>query len=390
MKTTNNKHIINDKLQGVDLPDMDASWQKMEQTIEASGAVQSGWSAFVVKYKIYLNLFIAATTIGVVGLLVKSNTLSTRMELEAVPSYTGNTPYQLNYLSFTAEIDHEDDLPIPFGPMQKEITYTGFNPSIDQTTKPIGEPTGSDSALSEVVSSMDESTEDTSSVPEAEVAIENTIIDAIEIYQYPHKPLVYIHNQVGIKIQSGILPDISVRNAIQNTGFGVYARRFVSPKSAIHVEVGYNPIAIRPISYVEKYSVFNNVNYTQTDSAVVNRLKYVTIPINWYYQLNKSLSVTAGPQISFLTGISGDLTRKLSYPTGPESNSDVPNISIANRGGFKTKDIGINVAISFHTGRFELGAQVQQSFGDYTSETLSKQTHRFKTLQLKAACLLSK
>ena len=136
--------------------------------------------------------------------------------------------------------------------------------------------------------------------------------------------------------------------------------------------------------------LFNNNNFTQTDSAVVRRLKYVTIPINWYYQLNRSLSVTVGPQISFLTGMSGDLTRKLSYPTAPESNSEVQNITITNRGGFQTKDIGINVAISFHTGRFELGAQVQQSFGDYTNETLSKQTHRFKTLQLKAACLLSK
>ena len=65
--------------------------------------------------------------------------------------------------------------------------------------------------------------------------------------------------------------------------------------------------------------------------------------------------------------MSGDLTRKLSYPTGPESNSEVPkHHRLPIEAGFKTKDIGINVAISFHTGRFELGAQVQQSFGDYT------------------------
>ena len=105
MKTTNNKHIINDKLQGVDLPDMDASWQKMEQTIEAGGAVQGGWSAFIAKYKIYLNLFVAITTIGLVGLLVKSKTLKSGLNKQETPSYTGETAYDLNYMTFEVDLN---------------------------------------------------------------------------------------------------------------------------------------------------------------------------------------------------------------------------------------------------------------------------------------------
>ncbi len=389
MKTTNNKHIIKDKLEGVDLPDMDTSWQKMEQTIEAGGITQGGWSAFLVKYKIYLNLFVAVTTIGVVGMLVKSKTLTSKIEQDSTASYAGNSSYDLNYLAFNVtDINHEDDLPIPSRPAQKNRILEDVFVPINQATKPFDETKDEQASFNKVNLPIEESNED--SITQDEPVTGETIIEGTEIHRYEPEPIVYVHNQVGIKIQSGILPDISVRNAIQNTGFAVYARRFISAKSALHVELGYNPIAIRPITYVEKYDVFNNNNFTQTDSAVVRRLKYVTIPINWYYQLNRSLSVTVGPQISFLTGMSGDLTRKLSYPTAPESNSEVQNITITNRGGFQTKDIGINVAISFHTGRFELGAQVQQSFGDYTNETLSKQTHRFKTLQLKAACLLSK
>ena len=228
------------------------------------------------------------------------------------------------------------------------------------------------------------------SIPEEEVMTVTTIGDLSHLKQHFTKPKVYVHNQVGFKLQSGLLPDVSLQNAMQSTGFAVFARRFVTPKSAVHLEIGYNPIIIRPITYVEKYDVFKNVNYTQTDSAVVTRLKYVTIPINWYYQIRPSLSFTIGPQISFLTGVSGDLTRKLSYPTAPESESEIKNISVKNRGGFNARDIGLNLGFSGHKGRYEFGFQIQTSFGDYTNETLSVQKHRFSTLQLKAACLLSK
>ena len=384
MKTTNNKHIINDKLQGVDIPDMDASWQKMEQTLAPVGPVQSGWSAFIAKYKLYLNLFIVATTIGFIGLYVKSKThTSSSIQFQDTGLFTKQN---VNYFTFQTTVDHTDDLPLPVAPVKEKSvpTWVNMNPELRTAI----------STPFEIIDTLEEI-----GLPEAiygqEDTIQDTTVDVETVkvimpINYITPPISYIHNQVGIKIQSGILPNYSSQNALRNTGFAFYVRRFINARSAIHVELGYNPIAISPTSYVERYNVFNNFNYTQTDSAVVKSLKYITIPINWHYQLRPDFSLTVGPQISFLTGLSGDVTRKMRYPTAPETDQLTENTSISNRGGFTNFDFGLNLEINLHVERFEVGFRVQQGLVDYSKDNLSTQTHRNSALQIKAACLLSR
>jgi hypothetical protein len=298
-------------------------------------------------------------------------------------------PHNVNYLTFQTVVDHTNDLPLPslpagnlggnFAPQITETLYMG-NVHFDQNEE------------SETTLTFDlptETTEDKDSTKNL-TTIGLEIIKPFTLADHYDRPVVYIHNQVGVKVQLGILPNYSTQNALRNAGISLFVRRFVNTRSAIHVELGYNPISISPTTYVEQYNVFNNLNYTQTDSSVVKRLNYVTIPINWHYQLRPNFSLTVGPQISFLTGLSGDMTRKMRYPTAPETDQLTENTSIQNRGGFNNYDIGLNLEFDYHVNRFEIGFRVQQGLVDYSTDDLSTQTHRNSALQIKAACLLSK
>ena len=95
MKTTNNKHIIKEKLERVDLPDMDSAWTKMETQLDVVGnPIVHGISQFIGKYKMYLNIFIAALTIGAIGFYVKSKTYS---QTASVQSNTNETIQGLTF-----------------------------------------------------------------------------------------------------------------------------------------------------------------------------------------------------------------------------------------------------------------------------------------------------
>jgi hypothetical protein len=379
MKTTNKEHIIKEKLQGVDLPDMDASWGKMEQSMKAAMPVQSGWSYFLAKYKIYLNLFITIVTIGVIALYVKSKI--TGQQTAATDVFATTQNYDVSYLSFETTVDHNNDLPLPTGPNTQHIaTTTNLDYVVSQMP-----------VLEKII------------VPEITlrkgVTLYPAIIDTLPDPDYTDAYLMTMHdeipklkfikNQVGVKMQIGVLPDVSASNILQNTGFSLFARRYINARTAIHLELGYNPIAIRPMTYVERYNVFNNFNYTQTDSAQVKTLNYVTIPLNIYYQLTPEFSCNFGPQVSFLTSMSGELTKKFNYPTAPETASVTEKAKIENRGGFNKQDVGLNLELNWHRERLELGFRFQQSLGDYSADQLSTQKHPFSKLQIKAGWLIN-
>ncbi|MFT5723777.1 MAG: hypothetical protein ACI9JN_000894 [Bacteroidia bacterium] len=389
MKTTNNHHIIKEKLQGVDLPDMGKSWAKMEQAMETTPPVHGGWSYFIGKYKLYLNLFIATLTIGVVGLYVKSKTNPQGpVYLNSIEQQSG---IHSNYLHVVSDIDHTDDLPTPTKPFEPTILMVNMPehskhvlPSRTKT-KPVAQ---TSPVLDNSANNLVEEPEpDEMSYPD--VTVMQAIDDYFDLTPYQHIPVRYVKNQVGFKIQTGTFLGYSPGSVFRNTGAAIFARRFVNTRSALHVELGYNPVLIRPITYVEGYNVFNNFNYTQKDSAEIKALKYVTIPVNLYVQLSPDISINAGPQISFLTGLSGDVTSSFNYPGAPESGRVEENTRISNRGGFASTDIGLNIEVNMHFRRFEVGFRMQQSLGDYSTNQLSTQKHRFSTLQFKLGCLLN-
>ena len=102
-----------------------------------------------------------------------------------------------------------------------------------------------------------------------------------------------------------------------------------------------------------------------------------------------NVSISGGPQVSFLTGLSGELTRKYDYPNAPETAMVTEKTSISNRGGFNKTDFGINLEFTVHTGRLETGVRLQQGFGDYSTNKLSRQKHSISTAQLKVSWILN-
>lgn len=384
MKTTNKEHIIKEKLQGVDLPDMDTSWQKMEQSLDAGIAAQTGWSAFLAKYKLYLNIFIAAVVISAVGLYVKSTTKQFINDANELVSNNTTHVSQTNYLTLDMHIDHDNDLPVPSLPAM---------PVSAAPARAIHPPR----IVNDTLPASTEKTED-NNLPPTEVVVHYLdtmpeivrIVDGDDLRRHRVPEVQYVRNQVGLKLQVGVLPNVNGQGIVQTAGVGLFARRFITDRTAVQLEIGYNPIAIRPMTYVERYNVFNNFNYTQTDSAQVTGLKYVTIPLNVYYQLTPELSINIGPQISFLTGLSGDITRKFQYPTAPESALTTENSAIDNRGGFNKTDIGLNAELDWRIrNRFIVGFRVQQGLSDYSHETLSPRKHVFNTIQFKASWTLN-
>ena len=123
------------------------------------------------------------TTIGVVGMLVKSKTLTSKIEQDSTASYAGNSSYDLNYLAFNVtDINHEDDLPIPSRPAQKNRILEDVFVPINQATKPFDETKDEQASFNKVDLPIEESNED--SITQDEPVTGETIIEGTEIHRY--------------------------------------------------------------------------------------------------------------------------------------------------------------------------------------------------------------
>lgn len=403
MKTTNHKHIIKEKLEGVDLPDMDKAWTKMESQLDVVGnPVVHGISQFVGKYKIYLNIFIAALTIGAIGLYVKSKTYD---QTTTARNNTGETKQGLTFefakMNTTdaslVHNAHEYLAEVPEKVISENTPVKplkNWNHKTSTKNKVKAEPVSIDN--DEVVV-LDEDlnlppTED-SVVQEEQDTVPVVIVDALAAGRdnWFEEPKITIQNKVGVKLQTSLVPEFSLGNSIRNTGVSVFTRHYLTRATAIQLELGYNPVAIRPLTYKETYTIFNNFNYSQTDSSTVTSLQYVSIPLNLYHHLSENISVSFGPQVSFLTGLKGNNTQILTYPGATEEPQTSENIQIKNRGGFKPTDFGLNAEfnVAFKK-RFEAGMRFQVGFSDYTTTKIDNKYTQTYALQLKLACILNK
>lgn len=428
MNSTNKEHIIlKEKLQGVDLPDVDKAWEKMDQAMEAAVPNTPASTSWLGKFRIYLNIFIGAILVSAIGFYVAS---------KPPVAHDINTPsvnYAHNLVAFNQRTGNSNttSASTPFNHSTMDVTFTqnAVTNSVhtstgqssaqhalthgattdrqvsqsDETTTQLrhndfntpeeSEPVSSSESLDENLPPVDsENTEKTEPVIEDNTSTGDEQNDNIgdEDFGYAAWDKPFARNQVGLKIQTMMLPEFSFDNSVQNTGVALFARTYLNPRSAIHIELGYNPVAIRPVTYVEKSTLFNNVNYTQTDSALVRSLRYVTIPVCYYYQATEQINVVFGPQVSFLTGLKGDMTTILDYPSATEDQGSQRNVQIQNKGGFSKSDIGFMFEFNYQVGRLEAGIKLQQGFGDYTTEKIGTSIHRLSSLQLKAAWLLNK
>ena len=92
-------------------------------------------------------------------MLVKSKTLTSKIEQDSTASYAGNSSYDLNYLAFNVtDINHEEDLPIPSRPAQKNRILEDVFVPINQATKPFDETKDEQASFNKVNLPIEEST----------------------------------------------------------------------------------------------------------------------------------------------------------------------------------------------------------------------------------------
>ncbi len=390
MRTTNKEHIIlKEKLQGVDRPDMDKAWEKMDRALEsppATGVV----SSFLGKFKLYLNLFVGAVLISAVAIFVaskpKKDIAHPTTDILPLIHETG-----LNQLIQPAlYVDHQNDLPLLR--LNEVEEPKQIIPSIHTRAINVVQPaTITIDRVPIVVPNI---------APRSFIFPFDTILSSFDfegetilgfkrVVEPSRFKKRYHRNQVGVKIQTIVLPEFNSQNIINNVGASMFGRKYFNSRTALHLELGYNPIAIRPVTYIETYKIFNNINYSQTDSARVTSLKYVSIPVCLYYQITDHISMNIGPQISFLTGLQGDLNRRLIYPGAPENEKTIEQTTIQNRGGFAKKDLSFVVEFNYRYKRLEAGVKLQQGVTDYSTTKINTSTHRLNSLQLKAAWILN-
>ncbi len=392
MKTTNTKHIVNEKLQGVDLPDMQSSWDQMDKMIDSQAPVTTGFSAFIGKYKLFLNVFLVSLTIGVIGLYVKSTNKKSDIVTPLSSDVSHQSAFSQEVMRYVATVDHTYDLPILAEPVGLNVftsqEISGISTSVTRTTDYNRRPFDN---LNIAMKKL-----------QFDALGDYIIDDTIELKENSSitTPLVedmlptvrFVHNELGLNIQTALWPNSAAGDLLRNSGYSLFARRYISSQMALQIGIGYNPVPIRPISYVEEYNVFNNFNYTQTDSAVVNSLRYVSIPVNIYWtNPTRKYSFTFGPQFSFLSGLNGDMHQRFNYPGATEDRSVSENILIRNRGGFATTDFALNFEVGVRVKpKLALAFRFQQSLSDFSTFQLSSTSHMFQTLQIKAEWLLNK
>lgn len=392
MKTTNKEHIIlKEKLQEVDLPDMDKAWDKMDQQLGASPPSTGAISSFLGKFRLYLNLFIGVALLSLVAFFVASKPKKANRHVADIPvdsSYSkSNDLASFTYL--TVNFNHENDLPVPatvVPQMEPEIIiYRPVPTPVIMESVPLMKRISVPNVFARTFNfnyGFKQLFNDSAFATDASPDIR---FNRSDMMKYRIR-----QNTLGVSAQAFILPEFSSRNIIHNIGLSVFGRKFISPNSAMQIELSYNPIAIRPVTYEETFNVFNNFNYTQTDSAVVTSLKYVSLPITFYLQPNDQMSVNIGPQISLLTGLQGNLSTRLNYPTAPEGLNTTEQVPIQNRGGFATTDLGMVLEFNYRFKRVEMGFKFQQGFTDFTRNKVSTATHRSNALQLKASWIINK
>jgi hypothetical protein len=416
MTTNNENNILKEQLQQVDLPDVDQAWAQMEEVLDSAPPTAGIASNFLGGFKFYLNLFVGAVLLSAVGFYVASKPTE-----PTVPEYRSDveladTDARLgDYLTHQITKNHAGDLPTPgfvlkFIPIDFDFDFPNIgsdNWVYQEPFRGCGTSAYSNMLHPELMrqgmlalqaedtsTSAEESTE-TASIDEVPLTDPSTITDETITVIDEDMPSQEIdqtrwqRSQVGLKLQTSLLPQPSGPNLKNTIGISVFARKYLSPRSALFIELGYNPQAIAPTTYVEQFNVFNKFNYTQKDSATVRNLNYVSIPIGLHHQIREKWALSGWIQFSFLTGMKGDLITDLNYPGAPVENESYTDTYIMNRGGFMQTDLSLVAELTYQMKRFELGLRMQQGLSDYTSPTIGESYNQLQALQFRASWLLN-
>lgn len=391
MKTTRNEHIIKQKLQEVDLPDIDSSWEAMEKQLDALPPATSGVSAFIGKYKIYLNILLVTLGLGVIGVSVWSTSRSSnQLDLSTTKIPEPQSTYAHFATSFQTSYDHQNDLPVPstLDTDRDKADYVlpvpnAEKPQPRKVIQPAKENNAMESAnrgnLPPVNDQNDDSLRRLTEIVTPPVDILGHRSHDIEL---PKRR----RNQVGIRTNISIIPEFSGGNAFRNMGYGVFARHYIHPKAAIELGIEHNPVVVRPFTHVQEKTLFNNAAYSQRDSMNIEALRYVTIPLMLHIDRGEGWSISVGPQFSFLSGLKGDVYSTYNFPGASEDVGDKQNTRISNTGIANPMDVGLNLNLSYAVRpSLELGLRVQQGLTDYSRSTTR---NTIQTLQFKAAWIL--
>ncbi|MCB9262331.1 MAG: hypothetical protein H6607_08155 [Flavobacteriales bacterium] len=387
MSITKENNIIKNKLQQVDIPDVDQSWAQMSSGLDTAptGNPVSWWSVLA-KYKLYLNIFLGLVLLtGVAAFFVnRSNSKSNHIKeakLASLKHETGFANYQYypsNYMKDFASLPVAERLPIKNTRKVRAFKTTN---KVENYKNPF-------TILPYLLPRKWEMQQNL--LDEWEL----NDLSSIEMGGCLSRSENIIYDRrfdFGVNANLHFLPEINVTQLPQSVGMSLFGRGYITQNSALQVELGYMPINIRPLQMVSKQTIFNNPLYTQTDSVILSNLEYVTLPISYYIQTSSKFGMNVGVQYSWLSGLRGNKYTTYDYPGNPENTILSRNTHLKNNGNIAQTDISFIAEINFEVrNRLNLGMKAQMGFKDYTTDQLSTAKHTSNSLQIKGSWTFGK
>lgn len=164
--------------------------------------------------------------------------------------------------------------------------------------------------------------------------------------------------RVGLRLAVNTGPDFNYSKIPAQFQGGFYVNIGRSPVHTFQGEVLYNQLPIRPIRTVYVHNL--PAGHSLTDSITVKKLNFVSIPLMVKYQLVNNLSISFGPQISFLTGLTGD--KKTTSTIAGEETKTSTYQHLDSKYGMNPINLGMVVDIGYSFERISFNARCQYGF----------------------------
>jgi hypothetical protein len=365
-------HIVKDKLGQVTPPHVEDAWRKYQEGTHAVGA-----GKFFVGYKIFLYISILASAVFSVALIVGLNketppVIENDLELPLLP----NSPTLLdellmveNQLGSNSLLVHHNHFEQHVSKQRKTSRSTQVKQAkafqaIPLRITPIFKPVGHFSTPPLSGKSLGTSGE----------YVLGHHRDEFDCYGHAK----YALNFTG---SFGVIP---VQRLSQPTTYGVElsVERFFLRGTSLSLGVGLQNSGILEIGVSRNHQGVR-------DSVTHGALNHIVVPATFSYPLQQNIRVHVGPQFGFLRNTTGIYHIKNSQIV-PIENQKEQRLNEFH--GLRTVDFGIRAGLTYATRRIQLGFRYQQSFSDFTKDSVfnDNSNHRLGTLQVTLGLTLSR
>lgn len=378
MSFTERENItIREKLEHLTTPAVDEAWKKMEEMmgpppVQEFKSFQTGN-----KFQLYLNVLL--------GTLVLSSALI--LHSAVVRDHLANQKVAIQQDMVKAS--KLQSLSEPFVPdsLGRDETFVKTGDQMTWAKQPTQEIQGP-GALSTVQSEPEASLAFKEVLKTQPKVIDAESEDAVdeesdESTEGQHERWLenpkFNHSHSGVQIGIQALPGISKRHALYAISSELFYREFVTPQQAIEATIGYQPVWIRGIPFIDR-RVESGVFIK--DSGQVNLLRYATLGLKFYRATHHNVSFSIGPQYGLLLGMKGDVTTTRSGLQGQEKEY-TEFTGIENSEGFRKHDVAIVAQLNYDLERIDFSIKLQQSMLDFSKPGVGAAIHRPSSLHFR-------